>query len=107
MKSYLFAFGDKLGSQEQVEDILDNVEIVDDWRSDFPNVYYIRSDAQAEDLAIHVKRLAEKRVGKRAAKARYIIVEITENSNGYLDGDCWQFIAGRGNPKPPSELIVA
>lgn len=86
MNTYIITYSDKLGTQEQVADVLDNISDITDWRYDMQNCIYFKSEKTPDYLA--------KKIRTKLPKGKFIIVEIGNNKmrNGYLDPDMWDFI---------------
>ncbi len=88
MKTYLFVYANSLGDREKVKAILCSMQEVSHWRYDMPNSFYIRSDSSAQELV-------EAIVGKVGSGVkRFIITEISDNRQGYLPRETWNFIKG-------------
>lgn len=83
---YLFVYSDILGNRETVKRILDNIPQVLKWRYDMPNSFYLLSESTANELVDLIHNQLENRT------CRFIIVEITNNHQGYLPEESWQFI---------------
>lgn len=89
MKTYLFVYANSLGDRERVKGMLSLMPEVSHWRYDMPNSFYIMSDCSAQEL---VDAIANK-VGGQGVK-RFIITEISDNRQGYLPRETWNFIKG-------------
>jgi hypothetical protein len=55
------------------------------WRYDIPNSFYIHSNASADELTA---KIANKFPGRKC----FLFVEISENRQGYLSKETWNFI---------------
>jgi hypothetical protein len=88
MKNYLLVFDETLEESEEIEEILNAIQDIVDWRSDLPFAYYIKSDKNAECLSDQVTRLCP-------AEMAFIITEITSNSSGSLEPAAWDFMASK------------
>lgn len=83
--TYLLAVDNDFGTDEEVEAILDSIEAIDDWRSDLPRAYYVRSPKEASWISDEIKR-------RCPPDARFIVSEITDNSDGFVSPETWDFV---------------
>ena len=81
-KSYIFVYNDTVGTREEVKNVLDKMPHVKTWRYDMPNVFYIVSDASAQQIAKQFESIA-------GTKGRFLFLEHTENSQGRLTQKSW------------------
>lgn len=86
MYVYLLVYGNKTGDRDSVKKTLNSIPDVLNWRFDMPNSFYIKSEKTAEELSA----LFAKALNKDSK--RFLIVEITDNKQGYLIKDTWDFI---------------
>src|SRR5436309_3525453 len=89
-KAYLFAFSNTLGTQKEMENVLNSIPEVITWRYDMPHAFYIISEADAKTLTDAIRQ--------RAPKGRFIVTEIPEeNRQGWLTGESWYLIKNKTN----------
>lgn len=87
MKTYLMVYSDKLGDREAVKRILGLMPEISHWRYDMPHSFYLWSEASAQELVNSmVSHISQ------ATSKRFIITEITDNRQGYLPRETWNFI---------------
>lgn len=92
-RAYLFAYNDLLGDRETVKRHLNAMSTVITWRYDLPHVFYVISEATAEELRDQLRK-------QSGEKGAFIFTEIPDNSNGWLDSASWLFIVNkRAQPK--------
>lgn len=86
--AYLLAYDSDLGNREVVKGILDQIYMVEKWRYDMPNSFYIVSEYSSRQIAEEIRRLA-------GQTGRFIITEIPSNSYGWLTNDSWYLIQNK------------
>ncbi|UKK62340.1 hypothetical protein L6468_00760 [Prevotella communis] len=91
MKVYLFTFGLSFGSREEAKAILNKCSSVKGWRTDMMRSFYLKSEESADTIAKEIRE--HKKTG------RFIVVEITDNSQGWIQKDSWKFINDEKNKK--------
>lgn len=91
MYVYLLIYGNKTGDRESIKAVLNSIPEVLHWRFDMPNSFYIKSDNSASELC----ELFAKALNKNSK--RFLIVEITDNKQGYLLKETWNFINDKLN----------
>lgn len=84
MKKYIFIYSNTLGTLTEVTELLDSMSEISEWRTDIPNSFILKSDLEAKQLA---NIIIEKK-----PNARFLISEITENRQGWLPKESWNFI---------------
>lgn len=84
---YLFIYNDAVGNREYVKSIIESISEINAWRYDMPNCFYLSSDYSAQELTDTILG----RIGK-SPNRRLLILEITENRQGYLPKATWQFL---------------
>ncbi|UCB57277.1 MAG: hypothetical protein JSV30_01455 [Candidatus Omnitrophota bacterium] len=87
-KAYLLTFSNSLGTQEEVKECLDTISAVEIWRYDMLNAFYIISEDNAERIFNQIKRHFNN-------NGRFIIAEITDNSQGWLTNKSWYLIENK------------
>ena len=83
-RAYLLVFSRLLGTKDEVREALNTIPEVVTWRRDFPQVFYLLSDADSQTLARAIK--------ERFPKGRFLVSEIAGNKYGWLPKDSWSFI---------------
>lgn len=89
MKKYIFIYSDTLGNLNEVTILLDSIPEIVKWQTDMPNSFILKSDLEA-------KKLADIIIQKKP-NARFFISEITENRQGWLPKETWNFIKDKNN----------
>lgn len=84
MYTYLFIFNSIFGNRDYAISVIRQIPSIVRWRSDMPNVIYIKSNDRAQQLCEAVRGI--RGIGK------FLIVEITGNRQGYLSKETWNFI---------------
>lgn len=90
-KSYIFVYSDKLGSREEVKQLINKIPEIIHWRYDLPNCFYIVSEESAKTLS---SLIMNKGKGK---SARFVINEFNESVEyeGILTVDSWYLIQNK------------
>ena len=83
MKTYLFVFNNEFGNRDYAISLIKQIPAVKRWRSDLPNVIYIKSDDSPQKLCDDVRAI--RNTGK------FLIAELTDNRQGYLSKETWNF----------------
>lgn len=84
MKTYLFTFGVSFGSRNEAKEILRKCSSVNSWRTDMMREFYLKSEADANTIAEEIRNIKK--------SGRFIISEITDNCQGWIQKDSWDFI---------------
>jgi hypothetical protein len=84
MKNYLFTFGLSFGTRNEAKEILRKCPSVKSWRTDMMRAFYLKSDADANTIA--------KEIRENKKSGRFIVTEITDNCQGWIQKDSWEFI---------------
>lgn len=84
MKNYLFTFGSSFGTREDAKFVLSKCPSISRWRTDMINSFYLKSLKQANEIAEEIR--------SNKSSGRFLIVEITNNSQGWIQKDSWSFI---------------
>ena len=93
--SYLLIYEDELGTREEIKDLLNRMQIVETWRYDMPNMFYIISTYTAQQIAIQIHELT-------GGKGRFIVTDYTNNTYGWLFDDSWYLLQNHTH-KPKQE----
>ena len=91
-KSYVFVYSDTVGTREEVKNVLNKMSLVDTWRYDMPNAFYIISSASAQQIAKQFESI-------NGTKGRFIVLEHTRNSQGRLPKDTWFLLNNKYHAK--------
>ena len=83
-KAYLLAYGNGIGTQEQVKNWVDKMNSVILWRYDMSNAFYLISEDSAEIIAKEFREYANKGI--------FIVTELEANSYGWLVPASWHLI---------------
>lgn len=84
---YLLVYNNNLGDREAVKSLIESIPEIEAWRYDMPNCFYLSSDSSAQDLAdLFLQRAPSANGG------RFLITLITDNRQGYLPKDTWNFL---------------
>jgi len=87
-KAYLLIYADKVGTREEIKSYLNRMPIVETWRYDMPNMFYIISTYTAKQIAEQIRELS-------GTNGKFIVTENTENSYGWLNGDSWYLLQNK------------
>ena len=90
-RAYLFIYNDDVGSREQIRDYLDELPEVLNWRYDMPYAFYVVSHCSAREIAEKVHEFAH--------DGRFLIVEVTENKQGWLPRRTWALLNDAALPR--------
>ena len=93
-KVYIFIYTGRVGTREEVKDVIDSIPEIIAWRSEIPHSFYIVSESNADFLAdIFLQRLGK--------KGLFLVSEISNNYQGWLPKRTWHLL----NKKelPPKE----
>lgn len=85
MKTYLFIYSDAMCNRDALKTAISEIPEIIRWRYDIPNSFYIYSKASADELT---EKMANKFPGRKC----FLFVEISENRQGYLSKETWNFI---------------
>ena len=83
-KSYLLVYNNELGTRDAVKTAVDSIPIIKTWRYDMPNMFYLISDYSAKEVSVELR--------KHLLVGRFIVLEYTANSYGWLDADSWHLL---------------
>jgi hypothetical protein len=84
-KAYIFIYSQRFGDREFVKGVVNRIPEITNWRYDLPNTFYLVSELSADELAKRVTEVAGK-------KARHLITELSENSQGLLPRKTWHLL---------------
>ena len=86
-KVYLLVYSPSLGNRDQIKACLNSLEEVMTWRYDMPNSFYLITEYEAQDISDAVRKYFN--------KGRFLVSEISDNRQGWLSKDTWQFIKAK------------
>ena len=84
-KLYLLVYASTLGTREEVKNCLDSIPEILRWRTDLPSSFYLSSTKTADELVDLI-------IKRRGKQGRFVISEITLNTQGWLQPDTWAFL---------------
>ena len=87
MNTYLFIYNNEFGNREYAISVIRQIPSIVRWRSDMPNVFYIKSKDSSQQLCDAVREIR--------GSGKFLIAEITSNRQGYLSIDTWNFIRSK------------
>jgi hypothetical protein len=87
-KAYLLVYDSFLGNRDEVKDILNHMYMIDKWRYDMPNSFYIISEYSAEQIAKEIRKIT-------GDKGKFIVSELQANSYGWLTKESWYLIQNK------------
>ena len=94
-KAYLLVFSNNLGTMAEIKDCLNSIDEIITWRTDLPNAFYLISESSAAELSKFIRE-------NRGEKARFIVVEIGSNKQGWLPYETWYLLKYK-KKKPKTE----
>jgi hypothetical protein len=84
MKIYQFTYTDGFGNDSDVSLMLKSIDSVSDLRIPFTRLCFIKSTDTANAIS--------KKIIQLKPQLRFFISEVTENRQGWLPKDIWEFI---------------
>lgn len=84
-KSYLLVYSGAVGDRDKVKKILNQLYMIETWRYDLPNCFYLVSEYSA-------KQISEELRSKFDNQGTFIVSEISTNSYGWLPDGAWHLI---------------
>ena len=88
-RTYLFIYSGGVGPRDEVRDYIDELPEILNWRYDIPHAFYLVSESSADEIADKIMDFTD-------GDGRFLIAEVTENSQGWLPKRTWRFL----NEKP-------
>lgn len=85
LTSYFFIYSAEVGSRNSIVNMLNDIDEIKDWRSEFENCFYLKSHVSPLELTKKIRALT-------ARDGRFIIVEVNTNIDGYIHKDSWSFL---------------
>lgn len=90
-KAYLFIYSNKVGTRDEVRNVIETIPEILAWRFDIPNSFYLVSEEDADTLA----DILLERFGKDGL---FLVTEISENKQGWLPKRSWHLINNKRLP---------
>lgn len=87
-KAYLLVYDSSFGNRDAVKGILNQIYMIEKWRYDMSNSFYLISEYSAEQIANEIRN-------KSGDKGRFIVSEIPANSYGWLTSESWYLIQNK------------
>lgn len=87
-KSYILVFGDTTGTKDQLKEILNKMNTIITWRTDMPHSFYLVSANTAQEIYDDL-------IAVKGKEGRFLISEVSDNSQGLLPKDSWYFIQNK------------
>ena len=84
-KTYMLVYSSDLGDREKAKSILNGLHMIEKWRYDLPNCFYLVSEYSAMEIAKEIRSRSNE-------NGRFIISEIPSNSYGWLSDGSWHLI---------------
>ena len=84
MKTYFLAYGNDLGTRDELKSVLNSIPEIKGWRYDMPNTFYIHSEMPHGELISLIR-------SKCGGKGRCLLIEMG-SQHGWLPKDTWAFI---------------
>jgi hypothetical protein len=90
--AYILVYNDEAGGRNEMKGFIDAIPEILNWRYELPNCFYLISDKSAGELT----DLLRKKTGDKGA---FIIAELNNNRQGWLDKESWELISTKHLPK--------
>lgn len=87
-KSYLLVYSGTMGDRETLKNALNGLHMIEKWRYDLPNCFYLVSKHSARQISEELRELLSN-------KGRFIVSEIPPNSYGWLSDGSWHLIQNK------------
>ena len=95
-RAYLLIYSSGVGVREDVCDFIDSQPEILNWWYDIPHAFYLISDSDADEIAELILEFT-------GGDGRFLITEIAENSQGWMQRGAWQFLS----EKVPARTLPA
>ena len=95
-RAYLFIYSSSVGTREEVRDYIDELPEILNWRYDIPHAFYLITESSADEITDKILDFA-------GGDGRFLITEVTENSQGWLPKRTWRLL----NEKPSAPSATA
>lgn len=95
-KSYVFIYNAELGSREEIRSFISNCAIIDTWRFELPQTFFIVSKNDSSDICARIRE----HFGEE--KGGYLVIEYSEsNAEGMMLERSWDLLSDK--KLPPKE----
>ncbi len=85
MKIYLILFSENYVSKDRLLSYIDGIDSIVNWRSDFVNSVYVKTEMSAENIS--------EKLSAKFGTGRHLVVEISMSEKyGYLPDKTWNFL---------------
>lgn len=81
---YMFSYSTSFGTAFEAEEVIKGIPDISSWLRDMSNAIFIRADISAKELSMRIR--------EQHNTGRFIVIEITENRQGWLSKKAWKFI---------------
>lgn len=95
-RAYLFIYTSGVGTREEIRDYIDNLPEIINWRYDVPHAFYLISESSADEITDRIRQFSD-------GDGRFLITEISENSQGWLTRGAWRFLNEKTPAREPSQ----
>lgn len=85
MKWYLLIFNNTTGTREYLQHIFNEYAWIDDWRSEIPNTFYIKTSESASKIVAAL-------YNRTGPGSLFFVTEISKNSDGALSLETWKLL---------------
>lgn len=86
-KAYLLAYSNELGTREQVRDALDANPLIENWRYDLPNSFYLISETSSKELANSIR--------SSLPQGRFIVSLVDKDYWGWNNDETWYLLKNK------------
>ena len=87
-KAYLLVYSGTMGDRDKIKNVLDNLYMINTWRYDLPNCFYLISEYSAKQISEEIRE-------RCSNNGRFIVSEIPTNSYGWLSDGSWHLIQNK------------
>lgn len=87
-KAYILLYSEATGGRDTIREWCNREPKILHWRYDMPYSFYLISEADAADLAESLGNHLQK-------KGRFLIVEASENRQGWLPSETWYLLRNK------------
>ena len=93
-KSFLIVIGSKLGTRQELTDLLNTLPSVTYWYACLPNCVFVNANATANDLFKNIDVYFKNREGRK-----YLVTEVGEDRQGLLPPPAWRVLKYPDDPR--------
>jgi hypothetical protein len=87
-RAYLLLYNSEIGDKEYVKRWLNSNPLVQTWRTDMPNCFYVITESDAQDLSDSFRQFT-------GPRGRFMFIEAGENRQGYMPPDTWYLLRNK------------